>query len=175
MSDYTYGGADEIENAELKKLDADVLSSPDDYEAWQKLVAGAEALEGGLNRNSSPQSIAAARDIYDRFLAKFPLFFGYWKKYADLEFAIAGTEAAEMVSPAVSLLYKSKLTTLGLRARYCKHRHFCRSLGQLLRLQGRNQPRSRHDQRVSPRPFTHMTSTQTAYRKTEKQQLHLAI
>jgi pre-mRNA-processing factor 39 len=37
------------------------------------------------------------RDIYDRFLAKFPLFFGYWKKYADLEFSIAGTEAAEMV------------------------------------------------------------------------------
>jgi hypothetical protein len=28
---------------------------------------------------------------------KFPLFFGYWKKYADLEFSIAGTEAAEMV------------------------------------------------------------------------------
>lgn len=110
MSDYTYGSADDIENAELKKLNADVLSSPDDYEAWQKLVAGAEALEGGLNRNSSPQSIAAARDIYDRFLAKFPLFFGYWKKYADLEFAIAGTEAAEMVSIAVTPLYMSELT-----------------------------------------------------------------
>ncbi len=54
-------------------------------------------MEGGLNRNSSPQSIAATREIYDRFLAKFPLLFGYWKKYADLEFSIAGTEAAEMV------------------------------------------------------------------------------
>jgi len=97
MSDYAYSSVDEVENAELKKLNADVLANPDDYENWQKLVAGAEALEGGLNRNSSPQSIAAARDIYDRFLAKFPLFFGYWKKYADLEFAIAGTEAAEMV------------------------------------------------------------------------------
>ena len=63
-------------------------------------MRAAEALEGGLNRNSSPQSIAATRDIYDRFLAKFPLLFGYWKKYADLEFSIAGTEAAEMVSPA---------------------------------------------------------------------------
>ena len=56
-----------------------------------------ESLEGGINRNSSPQAITAVRDIYDRFLAKFPLFFGYWKKYADLEFSIAGTEAAEMV------------------------------------------------------------------------------
>lgn len=56
-----------------------------------------EGLEGGINRNSSSQAITTLRDVYDRFLAKFPLFFGYWKKYADLEFSIAGTEAAEMI------------------------------------------------------------------------------
>ena len=61
------------------------------------LVRAVEALEGGLNRNSSPQAIAAFRDIYNRFLAKFPLFFVYWKRYADKEFVIAGTEAAESV------------------------------------------------------------------------------
>jgi pre-mRNA-processing factor 39 len=61
-------------------------------------VNAAEGQEGGLNRNSSPQAISAARAIYDCFLAKFPLFFVYWKRYADLEFHIAGTEAAEMVS-----------------------------------------------------------------------------
>ena len=60
-------------------------------------MLAAESQEQGLSRNSSPQAIAAYRGIYDRFLAKFPLFFGYWKKYADLEFAIAGTEAAELV------------------------------------------------------------------------------
>jgi len=76
------------------------LADPDDFETWEKLVRTAESLEGGLNRNSNPQSIAATREIYDRFLAKFPLFFGYWKKYADLEFSIAGTEAAELVSMA---------------------------------------------------------------------------
>lgn len=74
------------------------LEDTDNFESWEKLVRTAEGLEGGLNRNSSPQSIVAARDVYDRFLAKFPLFFGYWKKYADLEFSIAGTEAAELVS-----------------------------------------------------------------------------
>lgn len=58
---------------------------------------GAEALEGGINRNSNPQAITTVRNSYDRFLAKFPLLFGYWKKYADLEFSITGTEAAEMV------------------------------------------------------------------------------
>ena len=70
---------------------------PDNFEHLEKLVRAAESLEGGLNRNSNPQAIVAARDIYDRFLAKFPLLFGYWKKYADLEFSIAGTEAAELV------------------------------------------------------------------------------
>ncbi|KAI9818030.1 MAG: hypothetical protein M1827_000654 [Pycnora praestabilis] len=96
MADFSFGGSDE-ENAELKKLNAEVIEDPDSFDNWEKLVRAAEALEGGLNRNSSPQSIAATRDIYDRFLAKFPLLFGYWKKYADLEFSIAGTEAAEMV------------------------------------------------------------------------------
>lgn len=60
-------------------------------------MRSAEALEGGINRNSNPQAITTVRNCYDRFLAKFPLLFGYWKKYADLEFSITGTEAAEMV------------------------------------------------------------------------------
>jgi pre-mRNA-processing factor 39 len=69
----------------------------DNFEIWEKLVRAGESLEGGINRNSSSQAITAVRSIYDRLLGKFPLFFGYWKKYADLEFSIAGTEAADMV------------------------------------------------------------------------------
>ena len=37
------------------------------------------------------------RDTFDRFLLKFPLYFAYWGKYAQLEFNIAGPESAEMV------------------------------------------------------------------------------
>lgn len=103
------------EDAELQKLNAQVvriraapcntthsnpryqLEEPEEFEHWEKLVRAAESQEGGLHRNSSPGAIAATRDVYDKFLARFPLFFGYWKKYADLEFSIAGTEAAEMV------------------------------------------------------------------------------
>lgn len=70
---------------------------PDNFDSWEKLVKCAESLEGGLNRNSSSQAITAFRSAYDRFLAKFPLLFGYWRKYAELEFSIAGTEAAELV------------------------------------------------------------------------------
>lgn len=81
----------------FQRLTSAQLEDTDNFENWEKLVRAAETLEGGLNRNSSPQAIATTRDAYDRFLAKFPLLFGYWKKYADLEFSIAGTEAAEMV------------------------------------------------------------------------------
>lgn len=56
-----------------------------------------EGQEQGLHRGSSPGAITAMRQVYDGFLARFPLFFGYWKKYADLEFNIGGTEAAESV------------------------------------------------------------------------------
>jgi pre-mRNA-processing factor 39 len=96
MADYNYGGSEE-ENAELRKLETELADDPDNFETWEKLVRGAEALEGGINRNSNPQAITTVRNVYDRFLAKFPLLFGYWKKYADLEFSITGTEAADMV------------------------------------------------------------------------------
>ncbi|KAI5294499.1 hypothetical protein KEM52_003874 [Ascosphaera acerosa] len=91
-----FGGTDE-EIVELKRLHAEVIADPDSFDSWEKLVRAAEAQEGGLNRNSNPQAITVTRQIYDQFLAKFPLLFGYWKKYADLEFAIAGVEAAEVI------------------------------------------------------------------------------
>ncbi|KAK4162165.1 hypothetical protein QBC43DRAFT_322502 [Cladorrhinum sp. PSN259] len=97
MGDYSnYGGSDE-ENAVIKRLNAEVEADTDNFESWEKLITACEALDGGLNRNSSPQALATLRDSYDRFLLKFPLFFGYWKKYADLEFNIAGPESAEIV------------------------------------------------------------------------------
>ncbi|KAF1815868.1 pre-mRNA-processing factor 39 [Eremomyces bilateralis CBS 781.70] len=89
-------GTDE-DSLELRKLNDAVLQDPEDFSAWEALITKAESQEGGLNRNSNPNSITFARLAYDKFLAKFPLYFGFWKKYADMEFSIAGTEAAEMV------------------------------------------------------------------------------
>lgn len=77
------------------------LNNPDDFESWEKLLRATENPDTPLNRNASPQTISAVRDVYDRFLARFPLFYGYWKKYADLEFSIAGTESAEYVRTTV--------------------------------------------------------------------------
>jgi pre-mRNA-processing factor 39 len=73
------------------------IENEDDFEKWEALVVRAAELEGGVTRNSSPSAIELVRNVFDCFLAKFPLFFGYWKKYADLEFSIGGTETAEMV------------------------------------------------------------------------------
>lgn len=110
MADFSFS-----EDTELQRLNAQVVSTrqrlpspvrvsdtiqiedPEEFEHWEKLVRACESQEGGLNRNSTPSAITATRNVYDALLARFPLFFGYWKKYADLEFSIAGTEAAEMV------------------------------------------------------------------------------
>lgn len=73
------------------------LENRDNYEAWIELVTAAEQLEGGLNRNSDPNAISAYRNIMNGFLYRYPLFFGYWKRYADTEFNISGTEAAELI------------------------------------------------------------------------------
>ncbi|KFH45782.1 Pre-mRNA-processing factor-like protein [Hapsidospora chrysogenum ATCC 11550] len=97
MSDFGHYGGSEEEYATVRKHNAEVEANPDSFENWENLVKACETLEGGLNRNSSPQALATFRDAYDRFLLKFPLLFGYWKKYADMEFNIAGPESAEMV------------------------------------------------------------------------------
>ena len=92
------------------------VENEDDFEKWEALVARASDLEGGVTRNSSPSAIELVRNVYDCFLTKFPLFFGYWKKYADLEFAIGGTETAEMVyERGVSSISSS----VDLWANYC--------------------------------------------------------
>ncbi|CAM1507247.1 Fc.00g068880.m01.CDS01 [Cosmosporella sp. VM-42] len=97
MSDFGHFGGSDEEYAAVRKHNAEVEADPDSFENWEALIKACETLEGGLNRNSSPQALATFRDAYDRFLQKFPLLFGYWKKYADMEFNIAGPESAEMV------------------------------------------------------------------------------
>lgn len=37
------------------------------------------------------------RQVYDNFLLRFPLFYGFWLRYADREWHISGSDAAEAV------------------------------------------------------------------------------
>ncbi|KND90200.1 Pre-mRNA-processing factor 39 [Tolypocladium ophioglossoides CBS 100239] len=97
MNDFGQPGGADDEFAAVHRCLAEVDADPDKFENWEKLISACETLEGGLSRNSSPAALAACRDAFDRFLAKFPLYFGFWKKYAEFEFQVAGTESAEMV------------------------------------------------------------------------------
>lgn len=108
-----------------------------------------EGAEGGLNRSSSLKAIANMRSVYNRFLTRFPLFFGYWKKYADLEFSIAGTEAAEMVSTHHLRIWKRLLTRVDLRTRSREYPKQCRPMVELLFFQNGNESRTTSYQRVS--------------------------
>lgn len=129
-----------------------------------------EGLEGGLNRNSSPQALTTLRDSYDRFLLKFPLLFGYWKKYADLEFNISGPESAEMVGLRVSsCLCQSKADQCSdLRERLRQHHQLGRPLDRVLRLQDGNHSHSPPGERVSidgpfhSLPHNHLTLSYSA-------------
>lgn len=106
------------------------MEDSDNFENWEKLIRAAEGQEGGINRNSNPQAITATRGVYDRFLAKFPLLFGYWKKYADLEFSIAGTEAAEMVCFIFLLFFDSTPAIISYESRITGS--YCRFMNEVL-------------------------------------------
>ncbi|EPX71602.1 U1 snRNP-associated protein Usp105 [Schizosaccharomyces octosporus yFS286] len=92
-----YGDIYIAEETEWDKLNRQVTKNPDDFDVWEALIRATETIEGGIDRNSSKQTINTLRSVYDRFLTKFPLLFGYWKKYADFEFFVAGPEASEKV------------------------------------------------------------------------------
>ncbi|CAG8482729.1 5968_t:CDS:10 [Acaulospora colombiana] len=74
-----------------------VKSNPDDFTSWEYLIRVAETAEGGLTSQSPQENITNMRSVFDQFLAKFPLCFGYWKKYADFEFNAQGPVEAEKI------------------------------------------------------------------------------
>ncbi|KAJ3012126.1 UNVERIFIED_CONTAM: hypothetical protein HDU68_001358 [Siphonaria sp. JEL0065] len=75
------------------------LKNPDDFAAWEALLRFAESAggSGGVTAASESGAIANLRSVFDGFLAKFPLCFGYWKKYCDAELRIEGAAKADEV------------------------------------------------------------------------------
>ncbi|KAI8636817.1 hypothetical protein BD408DRAFT_454442 [Parasitella parasitica] len=80
---------------EWDRLWQTVCDTPDDFTTWEQLIRVTEEQGGGFSKASSPESITRLETVYDHFLQKFPLCFGYWKKYADLQLAIHGEKGAE--------------------------------------------------------------------------------
>lgn len=76
-----------------------VEANPSDFSAWEQILRMAEAADGGLDPTTAPkENISNCKKAFDRFLARFPLCFGYWKKYADLTLIMDGVQGAENVS-----------------------------------------------------------------------------
>ncbi|KAK9377514.1 uncharacterized protein V1513DRAFT_456353 [Lipomyces chichibuensis] len=86
-----------IADPEWNRLHGLLEQDVDNFENWESLIRATEALEGGIGRSSSTETIEQIRILFDAFLRKFPLLFGYWKRYADIEFAVAGSDAAEVI------------------------------------------------------------------------------
>lgn len=78
-----------------------VQANPAEFDAWEELMQLADRQDGGFGPESPSANITNVRTIYDTFLNQFPLCFGYWKKYSDIEYMVRGVDGAIEVLPAV--------------------------------------------------------------------------
>ena len=73
----------------LAELTSATANSPLDFDSWTALITEVEAQH---QRQRSSASAALFRSTFDAFLDLFPLCYGYWKRYADFEFALLAPE-----------------------------------------------------------------------------------
>lgn len=71
-----------------------VQANPAEFDAWEELMQLADRQDGGFGPEAPPANITNVRTIYDAFLNQFPLCFGYWKKYSDIEYVVRGVDGA---------------------------------------------------------------------------------
>ncbi|KAI9358871.1 hypothetical protein DFJ73DRAFT_656655, partial [Zopfochytrium polystomum] len=83
--------------SDFEKYWALVSENPDDFASWESLIRTAEAAGGGISKDWPLDHGTNLRTVYDHFLSKFPLCFGYWKKYADAVLTLEGVEKAEAI------------------------------------------------------------------------------
>jgi len=77
---------------------ATVKSTPTDFDTWEELLRLIDTQDGGYGPEAPATNVATMRTVYNAFLGQFPLCFGYWKKYSDLEFLSSGVQGAIEVS-----------------------------------------------------------------------------
>ncbi|KAJ1562178.1 hypothetical protein HK405_015033 [Cladochytrium tenue] len=85
------------------------MKNPDDFSAWESLIRSAESAAGGVRKDWPEEQAGNLRTVYDHFLSKFPLCFGYWKKYADAELLLDGPEQAERDEAALESELRQKI------------------------------------------------------------------
>ncbi|KAJ3059498.1 hypothetical protein HDU98_004506, partial [Podochytrium sp. JEL0797] len=108
---------DQAATSEWERQWSVVTVNPDDFSAWESLLRLAETASGPVTSSSDALAIANLRQVFDAFLSKFPLCFGYWKKYADAEMRIDGkAKAIEAFERAVAAIHNS----IDLWNHYCQ-------------------------------------------------------
>ncbi|KAI9090990.1 putative mRNA splicing protein [Phlyctochytrium arcticum] len=119
--DPTTDGASQ--QSEWDRLWDTVRKNPEDFPSWELLLKAAEAPVLVNPQAASSPDKTNLRTVYDHFLNKFPLCFGYWKKYADWEFSLEGADKAqEIFERGVVSIHNS----VDLWTQYCsfKVQHF---------------------------------------------------
>lgn len=96
-----------------------VKATPTDFDAWEELMRLADRQDGGFGPEAPSANISNVRTIYNTFLNQFPLCFGYWKKYSDLEFMARGVEGAIEVQYAFSKKGEFFLPIILVAAKTC--------------------------------------------------------
>mmetsp|Transcript_13167 Transcript_13167/g.40558 ORF Transcript_13167/g.40558 Transcript_13167/m.40558 type:complete len:283 (-) Transcript_13167:408-1256(-) len=94
--------------ADYDAIKEKVEADPSDFAAWSRLLAAVE--EGAT---AYPERVAVT---FEAFLAKFPLCFGYWCKYADLQSKLGATgeSDAAAVAEATGAIYDRALEAVPL-------------------------------------------------------------
>lgn len=86
------------------RLYSELNTNPDDFELWQDLIDCVDR-EFDLSKSSSQHHLQLFRFTYDSFLQRFPLFHGFWVKYAETEFRLGGSDRGEEIyERAVSIM-----------------------------------------------------------------------
>ncbi|KAH3687649.1 hypothetical protein WICPIJ_001366 [Wickerhamomyces pijperi] len=80
-------------NPQWKEARTKVDTNPTDLTSWNTLISETEALV--LKYTPMTTEVKAVIEMtFDELLTRFPLFFGYWKKYTSIQYQINGLEAS---------------------------------------------------------------------------------
>ncbi|KAG7390599.1 PRP39 pre-mRNA processing factor 39 [Phytophthora pseudosyringae] len=99
VDDAAANGAAPTAKTPLQKLTEAVDKNPLDFNSWVGLLT--------LVQSESSTARETVEATYDRFLAEFPLCFGYWNKYAQYEYGLSN-RTKEDGSGTVATLEESK-------------------------------------------------------------------
>ncbi|RKP07227.1 hypothetical protein THASP1DRAFT_11406, partial [Thamnocephalis sphaerospora] len=93
--------------------------APHDFFLWEQLLHLAESADGGLDpATAPPENVRHVSEAFDAFLAKYPLCYGYWRKYAELAAITRGAAGAEEV---LARSVQAMPNAIELWMAYCAH------------------------------------------------------